>query len=106
MTTIGIALVFAVLVMLVVDALRGPTVIEKPVYVNRYVENPVPVYVQPAWWGAFGAPWGYKTGYEKPWKMGSGLPGMKIPPPPGGPSQPPPPAPSQPAQPPPPPPAQ
>ena len=65
-----------------------PTVIEKPVYINRYVEDPVPIYVEPAWWSYYGPPWG---GYGKPWKMGSGLPGMKGPHggPHGGPSHPP-----------------
>lgn len=104
-TVLGIALLLAVVALFAQPYLTAPTVIEKPVYVNRYVEDTVPVYVQPAWWGYFGAPWG--SGSQKPWKMGSGLPGMKVPPPPppGPPAPPPGPAPPGPAPPGPPPPA-
>ena len=99
--TVGSVLV-AVVLLYLLFAQGSTTVVEKPVYINPYV-YPDTVFVQPAWWGYFGYPWGYKTGYDKPWKMGSGLPGMKVPPPPppapAGPSQPalppaPPPAPA------------
>ncbi len=102
-TMLGIAVLLVVLALTAITYSMGPTIVEKPVYVNRYVEDTVPVYVQPAWWGFYGAPWGYKSGYDKPWKMGSGLPGMKVPPPPPPASQPPPPpgpGPAQPAPPP------
>lgn len=90
-TVLGLGLILVALALLSVAYSMGPTVVEKPVYVNRYVEERVPVYVQPAWWGYFGAPWGLSTSYQKPWKMGSGLPGVKVPPPP--PAAPPAPAP-------------
>ena len=104
--SVGATLIILVLLWLIYSSMV-PTVVEKTVYVDT-----VPIFVQPDWWGSFGAPWGYKTGYDKPWKMGPGLPGMKVPPPPPpgppapppgpGPSQPPPPpaGPSQPALPP------
>ena len=85
-TILGFALLFIVIALIAILYSIGPVVVEKPVY----VQETVPVYVQPAWWGYFGAPWGYKSGYDKPWKMGSGLPGMKVPPPP----PPPPPSPA------------
>jgi hypothetical protein len=50
---IGVGLLIAILVLLTLSAFRQPTVIEKP------------VYVQPAWWGSFGYPWG---GYGMPGK--------------------------------------
>ena len=95
-TVLGVTLVVIAIALLAITYSMGPTVVEKPVYVNRYVETPVPVVVQPGWWSYFGAPWGYSSGYGKPWKMGSGLPGMKVPPgpPPAGPPPPPPPAPA------------
>lgn len=92
---IAIALLVVAVVLLLLIYWRGPTIVERPVYINRYRDDIVPVYVQPSWWGSFGAPWAY----DKPWKMGSGLPGMKVPPPPPPASQPPPPPPSQPAPP-------
>ena len=112
-TLLGVGLLLIVVALLVVSYSMGPTVVEKPVVVRQYVEERVPVYVQPSWWGFYGAPWGAHTA---PWKIGSGLPGMKVPGagpshPATGPSQPaiPPPAPpapaagpSQPANPPPP----
>jgi hypothetical protein len=100
-TMLGIAVLLVVLALTAITYSMGPTIVERPVYVNRYVEERVPVYVQPAWWGFYGAPWGYKSGYDKPWKIGSGLPGMKVPPPPPPASQPPPPPGPGPAQPPP-----
>lgn len=109
-TFLGIALLLVVVALIAITYSMGPTIVEKPVVVSRYVEDRVPVYVQPAWWGFYGAPWGNYSS----WKIGSGLPGMKVPHPPGpppppppapgpGPAQPPPPD-SQPANPPPPPP--
>lgn len=86
---LAIALVLVVLALLAILYSLGPTVVERPVVVNRYIQEQVPVYVQPGWWGFYGAPWG--SGSTKPWKIGSGLPGMKVPPPPPvGPSPPPP----------------
>ncbi len=64
------------------------------------------MYVQPSWWGFYGTPW---AAHRAPWKIGSGLPGMKVPPnagpshpaiPPPAPSPPPGPAPTGPTQPP------
>jgi hypothetical protein len=73
-TLLGITLVVIAIALFAITYSIGPTIVERPVYVNRYVETPIPIVVQPAWWGAFGG------GYGKPWKMGSGLPGMKSPP--------------------------
>ncbi len=88
---LGLGFVLAILALFAISYSMGPTVVEKPVYVNRYIQDTVPVYVQPSWWSFYGPPWGYKSGYDKPWKMGSGLPGMKVPPPPPpAPSTPPP----------------
>ena len=99
-TVIGIGLILVGLALIILIYSMGPTVVEKPVVVNRYIQETVPVYVQPNWWGFYGAPWGHKSGYDKPWKIGSGLPGVKVPPPP--PVGPPPPAPGPaPSQPPP-----
>lgn len=103
MTLLGIVFFVLILGILGFTFFSRPTVVETPVFVNRYIQEPVPIYVQPAWWGSFGAPWGYKTGYTKHWKIGSGLPGMKVEPsqPAPPPSQPAPtPPPSQPAPPP------
>jgi hypothetical protein len=84
-TLVAIGLVLLVVAWLVVYYSIAPTIVEKPIYVRQYVEERVPVYVQPAWWGFYGAPWG---AHSTPWKMGSGLPGMKAHPP-AGPSPPP-----------------
>lgn len=94
-TFLGVALLLIVVALLAITYSMGPTIVEKPVVVNRYVEDTVPVYVQPAWWGFYGAPWGFNSS----WKIGSGLPGMKVPhpPPPGPPAPPPGPAPAPPA---------
>jgi hypothetical protein len=99
-TWIGVALLLVSVALLVISYSMGSTIVEKPVYVREYVETPV--YVQPSWWGFYGTPWGHKSGYDKPWKIGSGLPGMKVPPPPPppAPSPPPGPAPTGPTQPP------
>ncbi len=91
-TWIGIALLLIVVALLSISYSMGPTVVEKPVVVREYVETPV--YVQPSWWGFYGTPWGHKSGYDKPWKIGSGLPGMKVPPPPPPPAPSPPPGPA------------
>ena len=105
-TVIGISIVLVILALIGILYSMGPIVVEKPVVVNRYIQEEVPVYVQPTWWGFYGAPWGYKSGYDKPRKIGSGLPGMKVPPPPPVGPPPPPPGPgpaagpSQPAPPP------
>ena len=79
---LGIGFLLTLVAIFAITYSLKPMVVEKPVYVNRYIQDPVPVYVQPTWWSAYGAHWGYKSVYDKPWKMGSGLPGVKVPPPP------------------------
>lgn len=74
-TILGIGLLLLGIALLVVSYSMRPTVVEKPVVVRQYVEERVPVFVQPSWWGF----------YTAPWKIGSGLPGMKVPT--AGPSQ-------------------